>query len=56
MNTLGEIAQMKRTDGMVGLCQIIPFHKRGKKEILEMEVVGTRKLKRADLKAVKHTN
>lgn len=31
-------------------------HKKGKKEILETEVAGTRKQKRADLKAVKHTN
>jgi hypothetical protein len=30
-------------------------HKKGKKGILEMEVAGTRKQKRADLKAVKYT-
>jgi hypothetical protein len=34
---------------------MIAFIKRGR-EILKMEIAGTRKQKRADLKAVKHTN
>jgi len=37
---------------MAGLLSNDCVHKKGKEEILEMEVAGTRKRKRADLKAV----
>jgi hypothetical protein len=36
MNTLGEAAQMKRVDGIAGLCQMIAFIKRGRR-FLETE-------------------